>query len=169
MKKLSFALILAVGVLSSCTSNLGTIHTMSSIDYNPSTTYELAAKRVVQTGESLQDCMDKAMKSVPKSAFLKNVDVIKKGKTVTITTDVWVAAKTKGNSQLSLDKYKKELEKSKIKVGMKVEWKHPKAGEGYGLVVKVDAKFAYIEKAMTRDGKRIGPQRLPLNILKPVK
>lgn len=171
MNKLSLSLVLALGILSSCTSNLGTIHTMSSVDYNPKATYEVGAKRVVHSGESLQDCMNKAMKSVPKSAFLKNIEIVKKGKLVTITTDVWIASKTKAkdNSELSLGKYKKEASKYKIKKGMKVMWKHPKAGEGYGLVVEVDAKYAVIEKAMTKDGKKMGPQRLPLEILKPAK
>ena len=52
---------------------------------------------------------------------------------------------------------------------MKVEWKHPKVGEGSGIISKISGNLASIDKVVGRDGKPGKPVRLSIDILKPVK
>ena len=128
------------------------------------------------TANSLESCVDLALKAVPNSVFLKNAKVSSKGKKVTVVADVWSLAKKKPekNPGLTLDKYKKpkgqtSKDKIKFKEGMKVAWSHPKAGKGSGIISKISGSIASIDKVVGSDGKPGKPVRLPFDFLKPVK
>ena len=138
--------------------------------------YELALKQQTYTANSLEACVDLALEKVPNSVFLKNAKVSSKGKKVTVVADVWSLSKKKPekNPGLTLDKYKKpkgqsSKDKTKLKVGMKVSWKHPKAGSGSGIISQISGNIASIDRVFGPDGKPAKPVRLPVDVLKAVK
>jgi len=166
----------------SCTIDLGTLQNISTKEFKTDQRYELALKQQTYTANSLEDCVNLALKAVPNSAFLRNAKVSSKGKKVTVVADVWSASKKRAekNPELALDKYKRPkgqtskdlvtgFDKSNFKVGMKVSWNHPKAGKGQGQIVKIFGEMAQIDKIIDSEGKPGKSTRLPLNILKPMK
>ena len=177
MKKLLFSLVVS-SVFVSCTQDLGNLSSISTEEIKMNQRYELALKQQTYTANSLEACVDLALKTVPNSVFLKNAKVSSKGKKVTVVADVWSLAKKRPekNPELSLDKYKKPNKdksstniKFKFKEGMKVAWKHPKAGQGRGIISKISGNMASIDKVVGSDGKPGKPLRLPISVLKPVK
>tara|TARA_B100001741_G_C16278721_1_gene471192 strand:+ start:160 stop:693 length:534 start_codon:yes stop_codon:yes gene_type:complete len=177
MKKLLFSLVVS-SVFVSCTQDLGNLSSISTEEIKMNQKYELALKQQTYTANSLEACVDLALKTVPNSVFLKNAKVSTKGKKVTVLADVWSLAKKRSdkNPELSLDKYKKNNKgqssnniKFKLKEGMKVAWKHPKAGDGRGVISKISGNMASIDKVVGSDGKPGKPVRLPIAVLKPVK
>ena len=175
MKKLLFSLAVSF-IFVSCTQDLGNLYSISTKDIKMNQRYELALKQQTYTANSLEECVDLALKMVPNSVFLKNAKVSSKGKKVTVVADVWSLAKKRPekNPGLTLDKYKKpkgqsNKDKIKLKVGMKVAWKHPTAGEGRGIISRISGNIASIDKVVGRDGKPGKPLRLPIDVLKPVK
>ena len=175
MKKLLFSLSVSF-ILVSCTQDLGNLSSISTEDIKMNQKYELALKQQTYTANSLEACVDLALKTVPNSVFLKNAKVSSKGKKVTVVADVWSLAKKRPekNPGLTLDKYKKpkgqsSKDKIKLKEGMKVAWSHPKAGEGKGVITKILGMMASIDKVVGPDGKPGKPVRLPVSVLKPVK
>ena len=52
---------------------------------------------------------------------------------------------------------------------MKVDWKHPKAGEGRGIISKISGNIASIDNVVGSDGKPGKSVRLPINYLNPLK
>ena len=166
----------------SCTKDLGTLQSISTKEFKTDQRYELALKQQVYTANSLEDCVNLALKAVPNSAFLRNAKVSSKGKKVTVITDVWSASKKRAekNPELDLDKYKKpkgqtsrdrvtSVDISNFKVGMKVSWDHPKAGVGHGVIAKILGAMAQIDKVVDSEGKPGKPVRLPLSVLSPKK
>ena len=175
MKKLIFSIALS-SILVSCTQHLGNLSSISTKDIKLNHNYELALKQQTYSANSLEACVDLALKSVPNSVYLKNAVVRSKGKKVTIVADVWSLAKKQPekNPGLTLDKYKKpkgqsSKDKIKFKEGMKVTWSHPKAGKGSGIISKIFGNIASIDKVVLSDGKPGKPVRLPIDFLKPVK
>ena len=175
MKKLLFSLSVSF-ILVSCTHDLGNLSSISTEDIKMNKKYELALKQQTYTANSLESCVDLALKAVPNSVFLKNAKVSSKGKKVTVVADVWSLAKKQPekNPGLTLDKYKKpkgqsSKDKIKFKEGMKVTWSHPKAGKGSGIISKISGSIASIDKVVGSDGKPGKPVRLPFDFLKPVK
>ena len=175
MKKLLFSLAVSF-ILVGCTMDLGSLSSISTKEIKMNQTYELSLKQQTYTANSLEACVDLAIKTVPNSVFLKNAKVSSKGKKVTVVADVWSLAKKQPekNPELSLDKYKKPKgqsfkDKIKFKEGMKVAWNHPKAGEGSGIIFKISGNIASIDKVILSDGKPGKPVRLPINVLKPAK
>ena len=175
MKKLLFSLAVSF-IFVSCTQDLGNLYSISTKDIKMNQRYELALKQQTYTANSLEECVDLALKMVPNSVFLKNAKVSSKGKKVTVVADVWSLAKKRPekNPGLTLDKYKKpkgqsNKDKIKLKVGMKVAWKHPKAGEGRGIISKISGNIASIDNVVGLDGKPGKPLRLPVNVLNPLK
>ena len=167
----------------SCTIDLGTLQNISTKEFKTDQRYELALKQQTYTANSLEDCVNLALKAVPNSAFLRNAKVSSKGKMVTVVTDVWSASKKRAqkNPELALDKYKKpkgktskdgissSFDKSSLKEGMKVSWDHPKAGKGQGVIVKIFGEMAQIDKVVDSEGKPGKSTRLPLSVLRPIK
>ena len=175
MKKLLFSLVVSF-IFVSCTQDLGNLSSISTEEIKMTQRYELALKQQTYTANSLEACVDLALKTVPNSVFLKNAKVSSKGKKVTVVADVWSLAKKRPekNPELNLDKYKKPKGQSskdnmKFKVGMKVAWSHPKAGDGMGIISKISGNIASFDKVMGSDGKPGKPVRLPVSFLKPVK
>ena len=175
MKKLLFSLSVSF-ILVSCTQDLGNLSSISTEDIKMNQKYELALKQQTYTANSLEACVDLALKTVPNSVFLKNAKVSSKGKKVTVVADVWSLAKKRPekNPGLTLDKYKKPKGQNskgeiKLKQGMTVTWSHPKAGKGSGVISKISGNLASIDKVLGRDGKPGKPVRLSIDILKPVK
>ena len=178
MKKI-FLSALVCAILSSCTKDLGRLENLSTKEFKTDQRYELALKQQSYTANSLEECVNLALKAVPNSAFLRNATVTSKGKKVTVVTDVWSSAKKRPekNPELTLDKYKRPRGQSSrdrvskaagdLKVGMHVSWDHPKAGKGSGMISKISGDIAQIDKVMTPDGKPAKPVTLPLNVLKP--
>ena len=116
MKKIiaSFALF---SMFVSCTKDLGTLKNISTRDFNPDRNYELAIKQQPFTANSIEACVNLALKAVPNASFLKNTNITSKGKKVTIVTDIWSmtkekpkkpkkSKKPKKNKNLKLDKFK---------------------------------------------------------------
>ena len=119
MKKLLFSLAVS-SILVSCTLDLGNLSLISSEDINMNQKYELALKQQTYTANSLEACVDLALKTVPNSVYLKNAKISSKGKKVTVVADVWSLAKKQPqkNPGLTLDKYKKpkgQIPKDKLK------------------------------------------------------
>ena len=175
MKKLLFSLTLSFALVS-CTKDLGNLSSISTKEIKTNQSYELALKQQAYTSTSLEACVDLALKTVPNSVFLKNAKVSSKGKKVTVVADVWSLAKKRPekNPGLALDKYKKTRDQSsrdkiKFREGMKVSWKHPKAGEGRGVISKISGNIASIEKVVGLNGKPGKPVKLPISDLKPVR
>ena len=169
MKKLLFSLSVSL-ILVSCTHDLGNLSSISTEDIKMNKKYELALKQQTYTANSLESCVDLALKAVPNSVFLKNAKVSSKGKKVTVVADVWSLAKKKPekNPGLTLDKYKKpkgqtSKDKIKFKEGMKVTWSHPKAEKGSGIISKISGSIASIDKVVGPDGKPGKPVRLPFD------
>ena len=94
MKKIiaSFALF---SMFVSCTKDLGTLKNISTRDFNPDRNYELAIKQQPFTANSIEACVNLALKAVPNASFLKNTNITSKGKKVTIVTDIWSMTKEK--------------------------------------------------------------------------
>ena len=175
MKKILFSLSVSF-ILVSCSKDLGNLSSISTEEIKMNQKYELALKQQTYTANSLEACVDLALKSVPNSVYLKNAKIRTKGKKVTVVADVWSLAKKKPekNPGLNLDKYKKpkgkgSKDKIMFKEGMKVTWIHPKAGKGSGIISKILGNIASIDKVVGSDGKPGKPVRLPLEVLKPVK
>jgi len=175
MKKLLFS-VLVSSIFVSCTQDLGTLSSISTEDIKMNQSYELALKQQTYTANSLEACVNLALKTVPYSVFLKNAKVSSKGKNVTIIADVWSLSKKRPekNPELNLDKYKKPKGDSlsikyTFKEGMKVTWNHPKAGNGMGVISGIFGNMASIDKVIGSDGKPGKPVRLPLSVLKPAK
>lgn len=175
MKKILFSLSVSF-ILASCTQNLGNLSSVTTQEIKMNQNYELALKQQTYSANSLEACVDLALKSVPNSVYLKNATVSSRGKKVTIVADVWSLAKKQPekNPGLTLDKYKKpkgqtSKDKFKFKEGMKVTWSHPKAGKGSGIITKIYGNLASIDKVIMSDGKPGKPLRLPIDVLKPVK
>jgi len=175
MKKLLFSFIVSF-IFVSCNKDLGNLSSISTKDIKMNQRYELTLKQQSYTANSLEECVDLALKKVPNSVFLKNAKVSSKGNKVTVVADVWSLAKKRPekNSGLTLDKYKKPKgesikDKIKLKVGMKVDWKHPKAGEGRGIISKISGNIASIDNVVGSDGKPGKSVRLPINFLNPLK
>ena len=175
MKKLLFSIAISF-ILVSCTQHLGNLSSISTKDIKMNQNYELALKQQTYTANSLESCVDLALKTVPNSVYLKNAKVSSKGKKVTVVADVWSLAKKQPekNPGLALDKFKKPKgqssnDKIKFKEGMKVAWSHPKAGKGSGIISKIFGNIASIDKVVLSDGKPGKPVRLPIDFLKPVK
>ena len=81
-------------IISGCTRHIGVINNISH-DYDiKSEKYELAVENVSFTSSSLDSCIYLALISVPNSSFLKNTEIITKGKKVIIRTDIWKSIKT---------------------------------------------------------------------------
>ena len=163
-------------MLVGCTQDLGNLSSISTKDIKMNQNYELALKQQTYTANSLEACVDLALKSVPNSVYLKNAKISTKGKKVKVVADVWSLAKKKPekNPGLNLDKYKKPKGKGPngkiiFKEGMKVNFIHPKAGKGSGIISKILGNIASIDKVVGSDGKPGKPVRLPLEFLKPVK
>ena len=85
----------------SCTKDLGTLQNISTKEFKTDQRYELALKQQVYTANSLEDCVNLALKAVPNSAFLRNAKVSSKGKRVTVVTDVWSASKKRAEKKQS--------------------------------------------------------------------
>ena len=176
MKKILFTIIFSC-LVTSCTNDLGTLSSISSEEIKFNQRYELALKQQSYTSNSLEACVNLALKTVPNSVFLKNAKVTTKGKKVTVVADVWSLSKKRPEkkTELNLDKYKRPKGnsannvKTKFKEGMKVSWSHPKAGEGRGVISKISGNMASIDKVIGLDGKPGKPVRLPLAVLKPSK
>lgn len=179
MKKILLGLAIT-SMFVSCTKDLGSLQSVSTKEFKTNQNYELALKRQSYTAKSLEECVDKALKSVPNSAFLKNTQVTSKMNKITIVTDIWTMAKKKKEDRADSSKYKKPKGQSSkdrvtsanakdLKVGMRVSWDHPKAGKGNGMITKIAAGTAQIEKVMNSDGKPGKPVRLPLEVLKPMR
>ena len=175
MKKLLFSLSVSF-ILVSCTQDLGNLSSISTKDIKMNQKYELALKQQTYTANSLEACVDLALKSVPNSVYLKNAKVSSKGKKVTVVADVWSLSKKQPekNPGLALDKFKKpkgqnSKDKIKLKEGMMVAWSHPKAGKGRGVISKISGNLASIDKVIGPDGKPGKPVRLPIDVLKRVK
>jgi hypothetical protein len=178
MKKILLGLAIST-MMVSCTKDLGSLQSVSTKEFKTNQNYELALKRQSYTAKSLEECVDKALKSVPNSAFLKNTQVTSKLNKVTIVTDIWTAAK-KPKEKADKTKYKKPKGQSSknrvnasnakdLKIGMRVSWDHPKAGKGNGMIVKIAEGMAQVDKVINSDGKPGKPLRLPLEVLKPMK
>ena len=174
MKKLLFSLTVSL-LLVSCSMDLGNLSSISTKDIKMNQQYELALKQQTYIANSLQECVDLALKMVPNSVFLKNAKVSTKGKKVIVVADVWSLSKKRPqkNPGLALDKYKRPKGKGqsskvnlKLKEGMKVTWKHPKAGSGSGIISKISGNIASIDKVVGLDGKPGKPVKLPVEILK---
>ena len=175
MKKLLLSLSVSF-ILVSCTQDLGILSSVSTKHVKMNQKFELAQKQQTFTANSLEECVDLALKSVPKSAFLTNAKVSSKGKKVTVVADVWSLSKKQPekNPGLTLDKYnnpnaQNSKTKTKLKEGMKVTWSHPKIGKGNGIISKISDNIAFIDKVIGSDGKTGKPVRLPIDILKPAK
>ena len=175
MKKILFSFSVSF-ILVSCTMDLGNLSSISTQEIKMNQKYELALKQQTFSANSLEECVDLALKTVPNSVYLKNARVSSKGKKVTVVADVWSLAKKQPqkNPGLSLDKYKKPKGQSskgkiKFKEGMKVTWNHPKAGKGSGIISRISGSIASINKVVGSDGKPGKPVRLPIDVLKPVK
>jgi len=180
MKKILMS-IAVCSILVSCTKDLGTLQNLSTKEFKTDQRYELALKQQSYTANSLEACVNLALKAVPNSAFLRNAKVSSKGKKVTVITDVWSASKKRAqkNPELTLDKYKKpkgQVSRDRVnkagaplKVGMQVSWDHPKAGRGSGMISKISGDMAQIDKVVMSDGKPGKPVRLPVNVLKPMR
>lgn len=180
MKKILMS-IAVCSILASCTKDLGTLENLSTKEFKTDQRYELALKQQSYTANSLEECVNLALKAVPNSAFLRNAKVSSKGKKVTVITDVWSASKKRAekNPELTLDKYKKpkgqaskardDKARAQFKVGMKVSWDHPKAGSGSGMISKLSGDIAQITKVVMSDGKPGKPVRLPVSVLKPMR
>ena len=172
MKKLLLSLSVSF-ILVGCTMDLGSLSSISTKEIKMNQTYELSLKQQTYTANSLEACVDLAIKTVPNSVFLKNAKISSKGKKVTVVADVWSLAKKQPekNPELSLDKYKKpkgpsSKDKIKFKEGMKVAWNHPKAGKGSGIIFKISGNIASIEKVILSNGKPGKAVRLPISVLK---
>ena len=88
MKKLLFSLAISL-LLVSCSMDLGNLSSISTKDIKMNQQYELALKQQTYIANSLQECVDLALKMVPNSVFLKNAKVSTKGKKVIVVADVW--------------------------------------------------------------------------------
>ena len=180
MKKILMS-IAVCSILASCTKELGTLENLSTKEFKTDQRYELALKQQSFTANSLEECVNLALKAVPNSAFLRNAKVSSKGKKVTVISDVWSATKKRAekNPELALDKYKKpkgqvskdrvNKAKSPLKVGMQVSWDHSKAGRGSGIIFKISGDMAQINKVVMSDGNIGKPVTLPVSILKPMR
>lgn len=174
MKNILFLIVIS-SFISSCTKDLGYIQMMSSKKFDLNSQFEIAQKRQTFEGSSLEDCVSKALSSVPNSSFLRNTTVTSKGKKVTIVSDVWSLSKKKKNKRPSIANGKPDRRRpnknipvnSEFKVGMKVAWSHPKAGEGSGIISKIIGNQAEI--SLPKNGDTNSPVRLPLSILKIMK
>ena len=169
----------------SCTKDLGTLKNISTRDFNPGRNYELAIKQQSFTANSIEACVNLALKAVPNASFLKNTKITSKGKKVTIVTDIWSMTKEKPkkpkkNKNLKLDKFKNPRGKGAknkpigfnikdFKEGMQVSWDHPKYGFGKGMIARISGGTAILEKVEDKYGKQIKPLELPLEILRPEK
>jgi hypothetical protein len=190
MKKIiaSFALF---SMFVSCTKDLGTLKNISTRDFNPDRNYELAIKQQPFTANSIEACVNLALKAVPNASFLKNTNITSKGKKVTIVTDIWSmtkekpkkpkeSKKPKKNKNLKLDKFKNPRAKGAknkptgfnikdFKEGMQVSWEHPKFGFGTGMIVGISGGTAMLDKVQDKYGKLLKPIELPIEILRPEK
>ena len=170
-------------MLSGCTKHIGIINNISNeYDLN-SEKFELAVENVSFTSSSLDSCIHLALISVPNSRYLKNTEIITKGKKVTIRTDIWKSIKTtEGNKkQLKKRSYSnlkskklprdnnnlKSPQLDKFRVGMKVSWDHSKLGSGNGKIIKIDTKIALVETIDSQSNSI--EMSLPLSILKRIK
>ena len=175
MKKLLYSSLVVSFIFSGCTKDLGILSSISTEDINMNQSYELALKQQTYTASSLEACVDLALKTVPNSVFLKKAKVSTKGKKVTVVADVWSLAKKRPEKNPDLkNKFKKPLahsskDKFKLTKGMKVTWKHPKAGEGSGVIFEISGNIAKIDNVVGSDGKPGNPVRLPISVLTPVK
>lgn len=163
---LSFILVSSLFI--SCSKELGNIQIISTEKFDLNQQYEIALKRQTFEGVSLEDCVNKALSSVPNSAFLRNSTVTSKGKKVSILSDVWSLTKNKKSIKPSLANNNRDKKRNNsnynFKVGMKVSWSHPKAGEGSGKISKIIGTQAEIISKGDSDSTK--PLRLPLSILK---
>lgn len=175
----------------SCTKDLGTLKNISTRDFNPDRNYELAIKQQPFTANSIEACVNLALKAVPNASFLKNTNITSKGKKVTIVTDIWSmtkekpkkpkkSKKPKKNKNLKLDKFKNPRAKGAknkptgfnikdFKEGMQVSWDDPKFGFGTGMIARISGGVAILEKVEDKYGKRIEPLELPIEVLRPEK
>ena len=169
-------------IISGCTRHVGVINNISNEYDLKSEKFELAVENVSFTSSYLDSCIYLALNSVPNSRYLKNTEIITKGKKVIIRTDIWKSIKTsKGNEKdikkrsYSNLKSKKLLRGNnqkisnldKFRVGVKVSWDHPKLGSGNGKITKIDTKIALVE---TTDSQSNSIEiSLPLSILKRIK
>ena len=176
-------LIFSTILISGCTRQIGIINNISNEYDLKSENYELAVENVSFTSSSLDSCIHLALVSVPNSRYLKNTEIITKGKKVIIRTDIWKSIKTsKGNKKnmkkrsysnlkskkLLGDKNNQKLSKlDMFRVGMKVSWDHYKFGSGNGKITKIDTKIALVET--TDSQSKSIEMSLPLSILKRIK
>ena len=166
------SLIIISSVFLSCSKELGNIQIISTEKFDLNQQYEIALKRQTFEGVSLEDCVNKALSSVPNSAFLRNSTVTTKGKKVTILSDVWSLTKNKKSVKPSLVNNNRDKKRNNsnansnynFKVGMKVSWSHPKAGDGSGKISRIIGTQAEI--ILTGEVDSTKPLRLPLSILK---
>ena len=166
------SLIIISSVFLSCSKELGNIQIISTEKFDLNQQYEIALKRQTFEGVSLEDCVNKALSSVPNSAFLRNSTVTTKGKKVTILSDVWSLTKNKKSVKPSLVNNNRDKKRNNsnpnsnynFKVGMKVSWSHPKAGDGSGKISRIIGTQAEIILLGEADSTK--PLRLPLSILK---
>ena len=68
MKKLLFSLVVS-SVFVSCTQDLGNLSSISTEEIKMNQRYELALKQQTYTANSLEACVDLALKTVPNSVF----------------------------------------------------------------------------------------------------
>ena len=174
MKNILFSILVST-LLFSCTKELGNIQMMSSKKFDQNGQFKIAKKNQLFEGVSLEDCVSKALSSVPNSSFLRNTTITTKGKKVTIVSDIWSVAKKKKSKKPSFTNAKpnkrrpskNEAVNSKFKVGMKVAWSNPKAGNGSGIILNIVGNQAEIKSSDNDKSER--PLRLPLSILKIMK
>jgi hypothetical protein len=168
-------------LLSSCTKDLGTINYATTRPLDEFNNYEVIHTGASFTSESVDNCVNLALKSTPNAAFLKNLNIQSKGKKVTITADVWGIVKSQKNKDLKLDRYKDKASKAKkpvqlngirdmkLKEGSKVEWNHPKFGRGQGTIIKLGEEIAQVKVARSSDPKAPKEIKLPIKSLKLIK
>ena len=90
--------------MSGCTKHIGIINNISNEYDLKSEKFELAVENVSFTSSSLDSCIHLALISVPNSRYLKNTEIITKGKKVTIRTDIWKSIKTTEGNKKQLKK-----------------------------------------------------------------
>jgi len=170
---------LCASLLSSCTKDLGTINYATTRALDEFNNYEVIHTGASFTAESVDNCVNLALKSTPNAAFLKNLNIQSKGKKVTITADVWGIVKSQKNKDLKLDRFKDKKEKAvkptllsgslDFKEGSKVEWNHPKFGRGQGTIIKLGKEIAQIKVARSSDPEAPKEIKLPIKSLKLIK
>ena len=70
MKKLLISLAIVL-ILVSCTQDLGNLSSISTKDIKMNQNYELALKQQTYSANSIEACVDLALKTVPNSVYLK--------------------------------------------------------------------------------------------------